>query len=151
MHRSGALRLTAAVLAAPALAGCGLLRPQPVEVPRIEVRTGQGVRYLDLLEGVGRPIVTGDLVRIEYTALLADGTRVDSTRDRGRPMEVRLGEAPIAGWNEGLVGMRTNGVRRIEVPAALAYGERGVPGLVPPNADMVFEIELLGGVVEPEE
>ena len=150
MHRSGTRGLTALV-AGTTLAGCALLRPQPVDVTRVEVSTAEGVRYVDLVEGIGRPIVEGDLVLIEYEAFLADGTPVDSSRDRGRPLRVRLGEAPIEGWNEGLLGMRTNGLRRIEVPAHLAYGEAGVPDLVPPDADMVFEIELLGGIVEPRE
>lgn len=145
MHRSDPLRLTL-VLGAGALAGCGLFRPRPVDVPRVHVQTPEGVRYVDVQEGIGPAVGPGDLVRLDYTAYLADGTQVDSSHDRGQPLEVRLGEAPIAGWNEGLVGMRTNGVRRIQVPAALAYGAEGVPGLVPPNADMVFEIELLGGV-----
>lgn len=125
-------------------AGCSLFGPRAsVPLEREEQNTPSGLRYLDLLEGLGPAVADGDRVRIEYEARLEDGTRIDSTLERGKPLLVRVGEAPLAGLNEGLVGMRRGGKRRLSIPAALAYGEQGVPGLVPAGATIVIEVELL--------
>ena len=74
---------------------------------------------------------------------LEDGTRLDSSYDRGTSLDFVIGEAPIAGWNEGMLGMKPGGKRELRVPPALAYGEAGIDNLVPPNATLVFLIELL--------
>jgi peptidylprolyl isomerase len=125
--------------------GCGLLgRSRSVPVERAEHTTPSGVVWVDLLAGTGPVAEAGDALTIEYVARLADGTRVDATSDRGVPFTFRLGAAPVPGWNEGLLGMRAGGKRRLEVPADLAYGAAGIPGLVPPDSPMVFEVELLG-------
>lgn len=131
-------------LLAALLPGCSLLRSQPVEVVHHEVLTDSGVRYVDFLAGRGPVVVAGAVVTIDYTAKLPDGTVIDSTSDRGIPVTFPIGEAPIEGWNDGLLGMRVGGRRTIVVPAPLAYGEEGVPGLVPPGATLLFEVELLG-------
>lgn len=125
-------------------AGCTLLGPRAAVPLDREVQvSASGLRYLELLEGVGEPVDAGELVRIEYDARLEDGTRIDSTLERGRPLVVRIGEAPLAGMNEGLVGMREGGKRRLLIPAELAYGDEGVRGLVPAGATVVVEIELV--------
>lgn len=130
-------------------AGCALLGPRAAVPLDREVQTSaSGLRYLELLVGVGEPAREGDLVRIEYDARLEDGTPIDSTFERGRPLVVRIGEAPLEGMNEGLVGMSRGGKRRLVIPPELAYGDEGVPGLVPPGATVVIEIELLGRLEE---
>ncbi len=105
--------------------------------------TSSGVSFQDLLEGTGRRAQPGRSLRIDYVAKLEDDTTVDSTYQRGRPVEFVMGDAPIAGWDEGLLEMRVGGVRKLVIPPALAYGEEGVPGLIPPNTPLVFQVELL--------
>jgi peptidylprolyl isomerase len=125
-------------------AGCSLLGPRSsVALEREEQSTPSGLRYLELMEGVGPSVADGDRVRIEYEARLEDGTRIDSTLERGLPLQLRVGEAPLTGMNEGLIGMRPGGKRRLVIPASLAYGDEGVPGLVPGGATIVIEVELL--------
>jgi FKBP-type peptidyl-prolyl cis-trans isomerase len=93
--------------------------------------------------GHGASAAPGDLVTIDYTVWLENGDRVDSTLDRGVPLTVALGEAPLRGLNEGVLGMKAGGRRRLTVPPSLAYGEEGVPGLVPPEATLLFEVHLI--------
>lgn len=131
------------LLLAALVPSCSLMRASPVEVDHHEVATESGVRYVDFFTGQGVPVGPNVLVTIDYTAKLPDGTVIDSTLDRGVPVTFRMGEAPIAGWNEGLLGMREGGQRTVVVPAPLAYGDEGVPGLVPPGATLLFEVELL--------
>lgn len=131
-----------ALLLAP-FTGCSSLgyhRPVTVEHPRVTLPSGLG--YEDALAGVGREALPGTTVTIDYTGWFEDGSEFDSSHDRGIPMTFRLGEAPLAGWNAGIAGMRAGGQRKLYVPADLAYGAEGVPGHVPPNAALVFLIEL---------
>lgn len=107
------------------------------------VRTTTGVVYEELLQGAGEPAALGDEVLLDYVVSLEDGTRVDSTLDRGLPVPVRLGEAFLHGLDDGLLGIRADGRRRIVVPPALAYGDEGVAGLVPPGATLVFEVHAI--------
>jgi peptidylprolyl isomerase len=132
-------------LIALALGSCRQLgfAPEPVEVERASATSSSGLRYEELFLGLGPPAKTGDVATFDYTAWLAGGRQVDSTLERGLPVTVRLGEAPLAAWNEGLIGMRTGGRRRIFAPPELLYGSRGVPGLIPPDAELVFEVHLL--------
>lgn len=95
------------------------------------------------MTGSGRAAQQGQLVTIDYVGWLDDGTLFDSTRERGQPAAFRLGEARIRGWNEGILGMRPSGLRRMSIPPELAYGSEGLPGLIPPDATLVFEVELL--------
>lgn len=135
-------------LASAALSSCsgvGYRRPLTVQHERVELDSG--LAYEDLLAGIGEEARRGATVTIEYTAWLADGTHVDSTYDRGIPFAFRVGEAPLPGWDQGLIGMRAGGKRKLYVPPALAYGEAGVPGLIPPGAMLTFLIELVQ--VEP--
>jgi peptidylprolyl isomerase len=126
------------------------LQSRPVPVHRETVSTTSGMKIDELFVGQGPVARTGDLVTFEYTVWLEDGTQVDSTSDRGVPMTVTLGSAPLKAWDEGLVGIQPKGRRRLLVPPALAYGESGVPGRVPPNASLRIEILALS-VAHPAE
>jgi peptidylprolyl isomerase len=99
----------------------------------------------DLKEGTGRSAQAGDTVSVHYTGTLrANGRKFDSSLDRGEPFEFQLGAGKvIKGWDEGVAGMKVGGKRRLEIPSRLAYGETGAGGAIPPNADLVFEVELL--------
>lgn len=131
------------LVACLSLQGCALNFTRPIEVEHQVIELASGVFFEDTQTGVGEPAVEGDELEVHYQAWLEDGQLVDSSVDRGIPIRFVLGTAPITGWNEALVGMSAGGKRRLTVPPALAYGEDGIPGLVPPNAPLSFEIELL--------
>jgi peptidylprolyl isomerase len=116
-------------------------RPVPVEHP--SASTTSGLVYEELFVGKGPEARIGDDVTFDYTVWLQDGRQVDSTRDRGVPVTVRLGSAPLRAWDEGLAGIRAQGRRRLVVPPALAYGEKGLEGMVPPNATLIIEVLTL--------
>lgn len=98
----------------------------------------------DLEMGTGAEAQTGQTVSVHYTGWLADGSKFDSSVDRGQPFGFPLGGGRvIAGWDQGVVGMKVGGKRRLTIPPELAYGERGFPGAIPPNATLTFEVELL--------
>lgn len=124
------------------LGSCHMFEYQ-IDVDHPEFTTESGVHVREVLFGDGEPVTSGTPVTIDYLMDLEDGTRLDSSYDRGTPVEFVLGEAPLAGWNDGLVGMKPGGKRELRVPPALAYGEAGSEGFVPPNATLVFLIELL--------
>jgi FKBP-type peptidyl-prolyl cis-trans isomerase len=137
-------RCAVLLLAAGAL-GCAQigLQPRPVEVEHRKVATTSGLDYEELALGSGMAAAPGSSVTFDYTVWLADGTRVDSTLDRGVPITVTLGSAPLRAFDEGLAGMQPEGRRRLIVPPELAYGAEGVPDLVPPDATLVFEVHVL--------
>jgi FKBP-type peptidyl-prolyl cis-trans isomerase len=94
--------------------------------------------------GRGKEAKVGDTVRVHYTGTLMNGTKFDSSRDRGEPFAFMLGARQvIAGWDQGVAGMRVGGSRSLTIPPDLGYGARGAGGVIPPNAVLVFEIELL--------
>lgn len=98
----------------------------------------------DLIVGEGKEILKGALCSTEYTGYLEDGTKFDSSKDRGRPFQFVFGTGRvIKGWDQGLVGMRVGGKRSLKIPSHLAYGERQVGALIKPHSSLVFEIELL--------
>jgi peptidylprolyl isomerase len=109
-----------------------------------EITTPSGLKYTDLKVGKGMEAKQGDIVVVHYTGWLEDNTKFDSSKDRGTPFEFRLGEGRvIKGWEEGVVGMKVGGKRKLVIPPELGYGETGVPGVIPSNAKLIFEIELL--------
>ena len=115
----------------------------------IEVATANGgssrIKYKDLKVGDGTIAENGKVAMVQYTGWLTDGTKFDSSLDHGEPLQFRIGEGRvIQGWERGVLGMRVGGRRRLVIPPDLAYGERGYPPVIPGNATLVFEIEMVG-------
>jgi FKBP-type peptidyl-prolyl cis-trans isomerase FkpA len=109
-----------------------------------EKMTDSGLKYEDLQEGDGAEAETGKQVTVHYTGWLVDGTKFDSSLDRNQPFSFALGKGQvIRGWDEGVQGMKVGGKRKLTIPPQLAYGARGAGGVIPPNATLVFEVELL--------
>lgn len=99
----------------------------------------------DVITGPGAEATPGRKVRVHYTGTLMDDTKFDSSKDRNEPFEFVLGQGDvIPGWDQGVKGMKVGGVRRLTIPAAMGYGSRGAGGVIPPNAALKFEVELLG-------
>ena len=106
--------------------------------------TRTGLRYRDDSAGSGVEATRGKQGSVHYTGRLDDGTKFDSSRDRGKPFSFTLGAGQvIAGWDEGVDGMRVGGRRTLVIPAALGYGTRGAGRVIPPNATLHFDVELL--------
>jgi FKBP-type peptidyl-prolyl cis-trans isomerase FkpA len=106
--------------------------------------TPSGLVIEDLEVGEGAEARAGDLVSVHYTGTLTNGQRFDSSLDRGTPFTFTLGRGQvIQGWDEGVAGMKVGGKRKLIIPSELAYGESGAGGVIPPNATLIFEIELL--------
>lgn len=106
--------------------------------------TASGLMIEDLVEGSGEPVEAFQNVSVHYTGWLADGKKFDSSKDRGEPFSFPLGGGRvIAGWDEGVAGMKLGGKRKLTIPPQLGYGARGAGGVIPPNATLVFEVELL--------
>jgi FKBP-type peptidyl-prolyl cis-trans isomerase len=105
----------------------------------------QGVQIEILKEGTGTAAKNGDKVSVHYTGTLENGTKFDSSVDRGTPFEFSLGAGQvIPGWDIGVEGMKIGEKRKLTIPSELAYGSRGAGGVIPPNATLIFEVELLG-------
>ena len=100
---------------------------------------------VDVKVGTGSEATAGRRVRVHYTGTLLDGTKFDSSKDRNEPFEFVLGAREvIPGWDEGVKGMKVGGIRQLTVPSVMAYGVRGFPPVIPPDAALKFDIELLG-------
>ncbi|HEV8248199.1 MAG TPA: FKBP-type peptidyl-prolyl cis-trans isomerase [Polyangiaceae bacterium] len=98
----------------------------------------------DVVVGDGAEAVTGKKVSVHYTGTLTNGSKFDSSLDRGRPFDFPLGGGRvIKGWDQGVAGMKVGGKRRLTIPPELAYGARGFPPVIPPDSTLIFEIELL--------
>ncbi|MFT5590776.1 MAG: FKBP-type peptidyl-prolyl cis-trans isomerase FkpA [Bradyrhizobium sp.] len=140
---------TAALLTVMAGASFGAEALAPVDAKAM-VTTPSGLQYNDVKPGTGAIAKTGGNVSVHYTGWLQNpdgsmGKKFDSSRDRGQPFKFPLGGGQvIRGWDEGVQGMQVGGQRRLVIPAALGYGQRGAAGVIPPGATLIFDVELLG-------
>lgn len=137
--------LTAAVLAAQTAAR----KPNtsaPTKVTGDGVKTPSGLIYWDIRVGNGEVAKEGSHVRVHYTGWLTNGKKFDSSVDAGKPFDFTIGNGEvIKGWEEGVAGMRVGGKRQLRIPPALGYGAEGTPGgPIPPNATLIFDVQLLG-------
>jgi FKBP-type peptidyl-prolyl cis-trans isomerases 1 len=106
--------------------------------------TDSGLKYEDLIEGNGETAQAGQMVTVHYTGWLENGQKFDSSKDRNDPFRFKLGAGQvIRGWDEGVAGMKIGGTRKLTIPANLGYGARGAGGVIPPNATLIFDVELL--------
>jgi FKBP-type peptidyl-prolyl cis-trans isomerase FkpA len=110
-----------------------------------QVTTASGLIIEELVVGEGAEATAGQQVSVHYTGWLTNGKKFDSSKDRNDPFEFALGARQvIAGWDEGVQGMKIGGTRKLTIPPELGYGARGAGGVIPPNATLVFDVELLG-------
>lgn len=113
--------------------------------PGVEVTTASGLRYVDEVVGTGASPKSGQNVTVHYTGTLENGTKFDSSVDRGQPYTFPIGRGEvIKGWDEGVMTMKVGGKRKLIIPASLGYGAAGRPPNIPPNATLLFDVELLG-------
>ena len=132
----------------PTLVAQANLLTQPEATPMTEenvVTTDSGLKYIDVVDGTGATPKKGQTVSVHYTGTLENGTKFDSSRDRGQPFQFPLGAGRvIKGWDEGIATMKIGGQRQLIIPPDLGYGSRGAGGVIPPNATLLFDVELLG-------
>ncbi|HZT43135.1 MAG TPA: FKBP-type peptidyl-prolyl cis-trans isomerase [Chthonomonadaceae bacterium] len=108
------------------------------------MKTPSGLEYEDIREGTGPSPERGQTAVVHYVGTLTNGQKFDSSRDRGQPFEFPVGMGRvIKGWDEGVATMKVGGLRKLTIPPELGYGERGAGGVIPPNATLIFEVELL--------
>ena len=108
------------------------------------ITTKSGLSYEDLSEGDGDEAKSGNTVDVHYTGWLTNGSKFDSSKDRGTPFSFKLGAGRvIKGWDEGVAGMKVGGKRKLTIPSELGYGKRGAGDTIPPDSTLVFEVELL--------
>jgi len=116
----------------------------PTKVTGDGVKTDSGLQYWDIKVGTGDEAKTGDHVKVHYTGWFTDGKKFDSSVDAHRPYDFTLGKGDvIKGWDEGVAGMKVGGKRQLRIPPALAYGEAGYKDIIPPNATLIFDVQLL--------
>lgn len=130
-------------LATVLLMGCN--HPSSHATPKeASMSNTTGLQITDVKEGTGPVASAGDRVEVQYTGWLQNGTKFDSSRDRNEPFNFILGRAQvIKGWDQGVAGMKVGGERKLIIPPDLAYGSRGAGGVIPPDATLTFDVELL--------
>jgi FKBP-type peptidyl-prolyl cis-trans isomerase FkpA len=117
----------------------------PIKVSGQPTTTPSGLQYWDIVVGTGATATPGSTVKVHYTGFLTTGQKFDSSRDRGEPFSFPLGQGQvIKGWDEGVAGMKIGGQRQLRIPPQLGYGAEGAGGVIPPNATLIFDVELLG-------
>jgi FKBP-type peptidyl-prolyl cis-trans isomerase len=133
-----------------AAAGCGGEKSaapstsSPMKVSGQPTTTASGLQYWDIVVGTGTTASPGNVVKVHYTGFLTTGEKFDSSRDRGEPFSFPLGGGQvIKGWDEGVAGMKVGGQRQLRIPPALGYGANGAGSAIPPNATLIFDVELL--------
>lgn len=108
------------------------------------ITTKSGLKYIDVKVGTGKEATKGDTVVVHYTGRLKDGKKFDSSVDRDKPFSFNLGVGQvIKGWDEGVAGMKEGGKRKLIIPPNLGYGDRGAGNVIPPNAELHFDVELI--------
>jgi FKBP-type peptidyl-prolyl cis-trans isomerase len=116
----------------------------PMKVNGQPTTTASGLQYWDIVVGTGATAASGSTVKVHYTGFLTTGEKFDSSRDRGEPFSFPLGAGQvIKGWDEGVAGMKVGGQRQLRIPPDLGYGAAGAGGSIPPNATLIFDVELL--------
>jgi peptidylprolyl isomerase len=116
----------------------------PAKVNGQPTTTASGLQYWDIVVGSGATAASGKTVKVHYSGFLTTGQKFDSSRDRGEPFSFPLGAGQvIKGWDEGVAGMKVGGQRQLRIPPGLGYGAAGAGGAIPPNATLIFDVELL--------
>ena len=116
----------------------------PMKVTGQPTTTPSGLQYWDIVVGTGATAGPGSTVRVHYSGFLTTGQKFDSSRDRGEPFSFPLGQGQvIKGWDEGVAGMKVGGQRQLRIPPQLGYGAEGAGAAIPPNATLIFDVELL--------
>jgi peptidylprolyl isomerase len=139
--------LLAAAVSIPACVQKEAKAPAPAQVEKGTsgmVKTSSGLAYVDLKAGAGAAPTAGKQVKVHYTGWLENGTKFDSSVDRGEPFVFTIGVGQVVpGWDEGVMSMKTGGKRKLVIPPQLGYGSSGAGGVIPPDATLIFEVELL--------
>ncbi|MFZ0478951.1 MAG: FKBP-type peptidyl-prolyl cis-trans isomerase [Terriglobales bacterium] len=116
----------------------------PTKVTGDPIKTASGLQYWDIKAGTGAEAKPGHKVKVDYTGWLTNGKKFDSSVGTGRPFQFMLGASQvIKGWDEGVAGMKVGGKRQLKIPADLAYGKKGAAGVIPPDATLIFDVQLL--------
>jgi FKBP-type peptidyl-prolyl cis-trans isomerase FkpA len=137
----GAILAVGALTAFAQAAKVDTTKPSPVSGP--PMKTKSGVSYWDIKVGTGATAMKGNTVTVHYTGWLTNGKKFDSSVDRKEPFQFQLESGVIQGWIDGVQGMKVGGKRQLKIPPELGYGAQGAPGAIPPNATLIFDVELL--------
>lgn len=122
----------------------------PTKVTGDGVKTDSGLQYWDIKVGTGQVANDGDHVKVHYTGWFTDGKKFDSSVDANQPYSFTIGKGEvIKGWDEGVTGMKVGGKRQLRIPPPLAYGDAGYKNIIPPNATLIFDVQLLAVTAAP--